>query len=201
MSASVEAARARASRAVPPQEIRFCTAGDGVRLAYATMGDGPPLVKVANWLSHLDFDRETTVWRHWLTELSKRHRLVRYDERGCGLTDWDVPDLSFEAWVSDLEAVVDAAGLDRFPLLGISQGGPVAVAYAVYAIPSASLTSCRRRCSGVGRRGAPQLPPRSLRRPGSDRARSGGAQPDRVSPPSPECRVREPPRRSGRRSS
>jgi pimeloyl-ACP methyl ester carboxylesterase/DNA-binding winged helix-turn-helix (wHTH) protein len=116
---------------LPSQEIRFCTADDGVRLAFATMGDGPPLVKAANWLSHLDYDRETVVWRHWLAELSSRYRLVRYDERGCGLSDWDVPDLSFAAWVRDLEAVVDAAGLDRFPLLGISQGGPVAVAYAV----------------------------------------------------------------------
>ena len=116
---------------LPPQEIRFCTTGDGVRLAYATMGDGPPLVKAANWLSHLDYDRETVVWRHWLAELADRHLLVRYDERGCGLSDWDVPDLSFAAWVRDLEAVVDAVGLDRFPLLGISQGGPVAVAYAV----------------------------------------------------------------------
>ncbi len=115
----------------PPQEIRFCTTDDGVRLAYAAMGAGPPLVKVANWLSHLDYDRETVVWRHWLAELSRRHRLIRYDERGCGLSDWDVPDFSFEAWVRDLETVVDSAGLDRFPLLGISQGGPVAVAYAV----------------------------------------------------------------------
>jgi pimeloyl-ACP methyl ester carboxylesterase/DNA-binding winged helix-turn-helix (wHTH) protein len=122
----------RARRAdLPPQEIRFCTAGDGVRLAYATMGHGPPLVKAANWLSHLDFDLETVVWQHWLAELSKRYRLIRYDERGCGLSDWDVPDFSLDAWVSDLEAVVDAAGLDRFPLLGISQGGPVAVVYAV----------------------------------------------------------------------
>jgi pimeloyl-ACP methyl ester carboxylesterase len=95
------------------------------------MGAGPPLVKVANWLSHLDYDWETVVWRHWLRELSRRHRLIRYDERGCGLSDWDVPDFSLEAWVRDLETVVDAAGLDRFPLLGISQGGPVAVTYAV----------------------------------------------------------------------
>jgi pimeloyl-ACP methyl ester carboxylesterase/DNA-binding winged helix-turn-helix (wHTH) protein len=116
---------------LPAQEIRFCTTEDGVRLAYAAMGSGPPLVKVANWLSHLDYDRETVVWRHWLTELSRRYRLVRYDERGCGLSDWDVPDFSFEAWVRDLETVVDAAGLYRFPLLGISQGGAVAVAYAV----------------------------------------------------------------------
>ena len=116
---------------LPEQEIRFCTADDGARLAYATMGSGPPLVKVANWLSHLDYDWESGVWRHWLVELSRRYRLVRYDERGCGLSDWDVPEFSFDAWVRDLEAVVDAAGLDRFPLLGISQGGPVAIAYAV----------------------------------------------------------------------
>jgi pimeloyl-ACP methyl ester carboxylesterase/DNA-binding winged helix-turn-helix (wHTH) protein len=119
-----------ADQALAPQDIRFCTAADGVRLAYATMGSGPPLVKAANWLSHLDYDRESTVWRHWLRELSRRHRLVRYDERGCGLSDWQVADFSFEAWVSDLEAVVDAAGIDRFALLGISQGGPVAIAYA-----------------------------------------------------------------------
>ena len=117
--------------APPPQHIRFCTTSDGVRLAYATIGDGPPLVKVANWLSHLDYDWESPVWRHWLVEFSSRFRLVRYDERGCGLSDWEVPRFSFDAWVDDLEAIVDAAGLDRFPLLGISQGGPVAVAYAV----------------------------------------------------------------------
>ncbi len=115
----------------PAQEIRFCTAGDGVRLAYAVSGAGPPLVKAANWLSHLAYDWESPVWRHWLTELSCRFRLVRYDERGCGLSDWDIARFSFENWVDDLEAVVDAAGLDRFPLLGISQGGPVAIAYAV----------------------------------------------------------------------
>jgi pimeloyl-ACP methyl ester carboxylesterase/DNA-binding winged helix-turn-helix (wHTH) protein len=117
--------------APPAQEIRFCTTGDGIRLAYAVSGAGPPLVKAANWLSHLAYDWESPVWRHWLTELSYRFRLVRYDERGCGLSDWDIARFSFEDWVDDLEAVVDAAGLDRFPLLGISQGGPVAIAYAV----------------------------------------------------------------------
>ena len=121
-----------AEAALPPsQDIRFCTTGEGARLAYATMGEGPPLVKAANWLSHLDYDWQSSVWRHWLVELSNRFRLVRYDERGCGLSDWDAPEFSFEAWVRDLEAVVDAAGLDRFALLGISQGGPVAIAYAV----------------------------------------------------------------------
>ena len=113
------------------QEIRFCTAGDGTRLAYATSGAGPPLVKAANWLSHLDYDWESPIWRHWLAEQSRRFRLVRYDERGCGLSDWDIGRFSFDDWVDDLETVVDAAGLDRFPLLGISQGGPVAIAYAV----------------------------------------------------------------------
>ena len=122
---------ASASPAPPTQEIRFSTAGDGTRLAYAISGTGPPLVKAANWLGHLAYDWESPVWRHWLAELSGRFRLVRYDERGCGLSDWDIGRFSFEDWVDDLEAVVDAAGLDRFPLLGISQGGPVAIAYAV----------------------------------------------------------------------
>ena len=114
----------------PEQRIRFCTTPDEVRLAYATSGDGPPLVKAANWLSHLDYDWESPVWRHWMTELSRRFRLVRYDERGCGLSDWEVPEFSFDAWVDDLETVVDAAGLDKFPLLGVSQGAPVAIAFA-----------------------------------------------------------------------
>jgi pimeloyl-ACP methyl ester carboxylesterase len=114
----------------PTQEIRFCVTDDGTRLAYATSGAGPPLVKAANWLSHLDYDWESPVWRHWLVELSRRFRLVRYDERGCGLSDWDGGRFSLDDWVDDLETVVDAAGLDRFPLLGISQGGPVAITYA-----------------------------------------------------------------------
>ncbi|WP_214104943.1 alpha/beta fold hydrolase [Acrocarpospora catenulata] len=115
----------------PAQQIRFCAATDGTRLAYATIGSGPPLVKAANWLSHLDYDWESPVWRHWLVELSQRFRLLRYDERGCGLSDWNIDRFAFQDWVEDLSTVVDAAGLDRFPLLGISQGGPVAIAYAV----------------------------------------------------------------------
>lgn len=113
------------------QRIRFCTADDGTRIAYATSGTGPPLVKPANWMTHLEFDWESPVWRHWLRELSREHTLVRYDERGCGLSDHDVADLSFDAWVRDLETVVDAMGLERFPLLGISQGCAVAIEYAV----------------------------------------------------------------------
>jgi pimeloyl-ACP methyl ester carboxylesterase len=116
---------------LPGQTIRFCTSADGARIAYATVGGGPPLVKAANWLNHLEFDWNSPVWRHWLRELGRDHTLVRYDERGCGLSDWSAAEMSVEAWVRDLEAVVDALELERFPLLGISQGAPIAIAYAV----------------------------------------------------------------------
>jgi pimeloyl-ACP methyl ester carboxylesterase/DNA-binding winged helix-turn-helix (wHTH) protein len=112
------------------QEIRFCRSADAVQVAYASSGEGPPLVKAANWLSHLDYDWESPIWRHWLLELSRRHQLVRYDERGCGLSDWDVDHLSIDTKVADLEAVVDACGLERFALLGMSAGGPASVVYA-----------------------------------------------------------------------
>ena len=113
------------------QSVRFTRSSrDGAVLAYALSGSGPPLVKAANWLTHLEFDWESPVWRPWLRELCRDHTVLRYDERGCGLSDRDLDDLSFEAWVDDLESVVDAAGLERFPLLGMSQGGPVCIAYA-----------------------------------------------------------------------
>jgi pimeloyl-ACP methyl ester carboxylesterase/DNA-binding winged helix-turn-helix (wHTH) protein len=114
----------------PRQHIAFCRAADGVRLAYAMAGDGPPLVRAANWMTHLGYDIESPVWRHWVRDLSLRHTFIRYDERGCGLSDWSATDFSFDDWVSDLESVVEALGLERFPLLGVSQGGAVAVAYA-----------------------------------------------------------------------
>lgn len=113
------------------QRLRFCNSADGVRLAYASVGSGPPLVKAANWLSHVEYDWRSPIWRHWIDGLSRRHTLIRYDTRGCGLSDREPAEISFEAWVRDLEAVVDALGLERFPLLGISQGAAVAVAYAV----------------------------------------------------------------------
>jgi DNA-binding winged helix-turn-helix (wHTH) protein/pimeloyl-ACP methyl ester carboxylesterase len=121
----------RSALAKARQEIRYCTTSDGVRLAYAITGSGPPLVKASNWLTHLDFEWGSPIWRHWYAELAQHHRLVRYDERGNGMSQRDVPDVSFDTWVRDLETVVDAAGLDRFPLLGISRGGPIAIAYAV----------------------------------------------------------------------
>src|SRR5262245_7640663 len=112
------------------QEIRFCTAADRTRLAYSAVGSGPPLVKAANWLTHIEHEWESPVWKHWIHEISRRHLLVRWDERGCGLSDWNADDLTLDAWVHDMETVVDALGLERFALLGISQGGAVAVAYA-----------------------------------------------------------------------
>jgi pimeloyl-ACP methyl ester carboxylesterase/DNA-binding CsgD family transcriptional regulator len=113
------------------QQIRFCTSPDGARVAFATIGKGFPIVKAANWVNHLEYDLQNPVWRHWITELSRDHMLVRYDESGCGLSDRNVAELSFEVWVRDLESVVDAAGLERFALLGISQGAAIAIAYAV----------------------------------------------------------------------
>ena len=113
----------------PKQKIRLCTADDGVRLAYALTGAGTPLVKAANYLTHLEHD--WPVWQHWLDEFSTHFQLLRYDERGSGLSDREVQHFSIDAWVNDLHAVTLAAGLKRFPLLGISQGASVALAYAV----------------------------------------------------------------------
>ena len=113
------------------QEIRFCTAPDGVQLAYSTIGQGPPLMKTGNWMTHLEFDLESPIWRHLYRELAKDHTLVRYDARGNGLSDRTVDEISFDAFVNDLEAVANAAGIKRFALLGISQGCAISIAYAV----------------------------------------------------------------------
>jgi len=114
------------------QSIRFVTTSDGVNLAYALSGDGPPLLKTANWLNHLEFDWKSPVWQHWFGALSTHQRLYRYDIRGTGLSDRKTDtDLSFTTQVADLEQVADAAGLERFALLGISQGAGIAIEYAV----------------------------------------------------------------------
>jgi pimeloyl-ACP methyl ester carboxylesterase/DNA-binding CsgD family transcriptional regulator len=116
----------------PLHETRFCTSSDGACLAYAIDGSGPPLVKASNWLSHLDYERQSPVWRHWVRELSRGHTLIRYDQRGCGLSDRQFDGTpTDETYIDDLAAVVDAAGVDRFSLLGLSGGGPTAIAYAV----------------------------------------------------------------------
>jgi pimeloyl-ACP methyl ester carboxylesterase/DNA-binding winged helix-turn-helix (wHTH) protein len=120
----------RVAAPAPRQHIAFCYARDGVRLAYGVTGEGPPLVRAANWMTHLGYDIESPVWRHWVRDLAARRTFIRYDERGCGLSDWDAADFTFEDWVNDLDTIVQSVGLERFPLLGVSQGGAVAVAYA-----------------------------------------------------------------------
>jgi len=114
----------------PEQQVRYCKAADGVRIAYAEVGDGPPLLKTANWLNHLEHDWEGPIWGKLYRCLSANHTLIRYDERGNGLSDRDVDDLSLDAFVRDMEAVVDATGAKRFPIFAISQGGAVAIEYA-----------------------------------------------------------------------
>jgi class 3 adenylate cyclase/alpha-beta hydrolase superfamily lysophospholipase len=113
------------------QAIRFCTAPDGVQLAYSTIGSGPPLVKSGNWMTHLEYDLESPLWTDIWRSLARDSTLLRYDARGNGLSDRDAADISFDAWVSDLETVVAAAGFPKFDLFGISQGCAVAIAYAV----------------------------------------------------------------------
>lgn len=112
------------------QPIQFCASADGVRIAYTSQGAGPPLIRTAFYLNHLDLDWQCPVWKPYLEEFSRSHTLLRHDMRGFGLSDLDVPEQSLEAWVHDLEAVVDAAGLERFPLFGMCHGGAIAVEYA-----------------------------------------------------------------------
>jgi len=118
-------------RQLRQQTIGFCRAVDGVRIAHASVGSGPPLVKAANWLNHLELDWGSPIWGRTFGSAAKNRTFIRYDERGNGLSDWEVDDISFEAFVRDLETVADALGLERFPLLGMSQGCAVSIEYAV----------------------------------------------------------------------
>jgi len=113
------------------QKIQFCTTEDDVRIAYASAGNGPAIIKAANWLNHLEYDWDAPIWSPLFRDLAADHRFIRYDERGCGLSDWKVEDLSFPAFLKDLDAVVNASGAERFALLGISQGAALSIAYAV----------------------------------------------------------------------
>ena len=114
------------------QTIRYVRASDGVQLAWAEMGRGMPLVKAATWLTHLEHDLESPVWQHWTKFLADHFRYIRYDERGCGMSEWNLNDLSLERRVADLETVADAAGLDQpFTLLGMSHGAAICIAFAV----------------------------------------------------------------------
>ncbi len=112
------------------QQVRFCTSSDGVRVAYSVTGTGGPLVMSASWLTHLEHQWESLAWRPWLEHFSQSHALLRYDSRGCGLSDRSVRDVSFETWMRDFEAITDAAGFDRFAILATCQGGPIAIEYA-----------------------------------------------------------------------
>jgi class 3 adenylate cyclase/pimeloyl-ACP methyl ester carboxylesterase len=113
------------------QQVRFCKSYDGTRIAYAVTGKGPPLVKAHHWLTHLEYEFQSPLWRPWIEALSRDHTLLRMDQRACGLSDTHVADISFESWVRDLEAVVDAAGFQHFALLGHSQGAAIGIEYAV----------------------------------------------------------------------
>src|ERR1700760_1722772 len=122
-------AQGDAAQPSPPQQVRFCRAPDGTRIAYAVHGHGPPLLISTCWLSHLQFDWESPVWRHFLVDLGRFATVIRFDERGHGLSDWDVADHGLGARIGDLEAVADAAGFPRFGLMAMAQGGPVAISY------------------------------------------------------------------------
>jgi pimeloyl-ACP methyl ester carboxylesterase/DNA-binding CsgD family transcriptional regulator len=113
------------------QSIRYLKTSDGVRVAWATCGHGPPLIKAANWLTHLNYDLESPVWRHWIEFFASHYTFIRYDERGCGLTDWEVSDLTVARWADDLQAVIEASKpTEPFALLGVSQGAAAAITYA-----------------------------------------------------------------------
>ena len=134
------------------QRIRYLRTSDGIQLAWAEAGSGPPLVKAASWLTHLEYDWDSPVWQHWMQFLSGHFRYIRYDERGCGMTDWKTGDLSLERWVADLENVVDAAGIsDRMALPASRRGRPSASPMRC-AIRSASPLSC---CTAATREAGP----------------------------------------------
>jgi pimeloyl-ACP methyl ester carboxylesterase/DNA-binding CsgD family transcriptional regulator len=114
------------------QQVHFCTSSDGVRLAYAVSGDGPPLVRAPHWFTHLEHDWSNPAIRPWVEDLSRRYKLLRFDQRGTGMSDREVPEISPQAHARDLEAVVDAAGFERFALIGLSQGAAYAIAYTAH---------------------------------------------------------------------
>ena len=116
---------------IPEQTIEFFTTSDGVRIAYHIGGQGPGLVRTIHWLNHLDYEWKTPLRRQWLSEIMRHNTLLRYDQRGSGLSDWNVSDFSFERTVQDFKELVDAAGLERFSILGGCQGAAVGIAYAV----------------------------------------------------------------------
>jgi len=112
------------------QKVRFTTSADGTQIAYAMTGEGPPLMRAGHWLTHLELDWQSPVWRPTLDAIGAGHTLVRYDQRGTGLSDRDVTRLNVEAFAEDMKAVADACGLEKFPIVASSQGVPIAVHFA-----------------------------------------------------------------------
>jgi pimeloyl-ACP methyl ester carboxylesterase/AraC-like DNA-binding protein len=149
-------ARGLKKRELPPQHVQYCRAKDGTQLAWSRLGEGPVLMKTANWLNHIEYDWDSPMWRHWIEEFTEGRSLVRYDERGNGLSDWDTPELSLDAFVDDLESVADCIEAPRFDLLAISQGAAVAVAYAVrHPERVRRLVICNGYAAGWAARGDP----------------------------------------------
>jgi pimeloyl-ACP methyl ester carboxylesterase/DNA-binding CsgD family transcriptional regulator len=140
------------------QQVRFCTSTDGVRLAYAITGNGPPIVRSPHWFTHLEHDWNNPAMRAWVDDLSKRYTVLRFDQRGTGLSDREVPEISFEAHVRDLEAVIDASGFERFAILGLSQGAASAIVYAANHPERVShLVICGGFVRGWAKRGTPEM--------------------------------------------
>ena len=113
------------------QRIAFCTTNDGVRIAYAMAGKGTPVIRTSHWMTHLEQDFRNPIWRHVMLGLASQHTLIRYDARGEGMSQRDVEGIDFDDWLTDLEAVVDASGCERFAIFGASQGAATGIAYAV----------------------------------------------------------------------
>ena len=154
------------------QRVRYVNASDGTRLAWAEAGDGPLVVKAANWLTHLEYEWESPVWKHWIQFFSANFRFVRYDERGCGMSEWHGGPLSIEQWADDLDRVIDAAQPDGpVMLLGISQGAATCVRYAIAVSGTRRADDFLRRLRA--RRAAAEHAGSRGAAPGDDRAGAG----------------------------
>ena len=143
----------------PRQRVRYVEASDGTRLAWAEAGTGPVVVKAANWLTHLEYEWESPVWKHWIRFFSSQFRFVRYDERGCGMSGWNGSALSLDQWVDDLSSVIDAAQpAEPVTLLGISQGAAACILYAIrHPDRVGRLILYGGYAHGALRRGAPEV--------------------------------------------
>jgi pimeloyl-ACP methyl ester carboxylesterase/DNA-binding CsgD family transcriptional regulator len=141
------------------QHVRYATARDGTRLAWADAGEGPVLVKAANWLTHLEYEWQSSVWKHWLQFFSAHCRFVRYDERGCGMSEWQPGALSLDQWTDDLSRIIDAAQPEGpVTLLGISQGAATCIHYALrYPDRVARLIFYGGYARGALKRGTPDV--------------------------------------------